>query len=82
MQRVGAMSRVVCRMNSDKCRLHRPMQGTPAIPRGDDVLRDSQFGCTGGSQAGDGGASGSTHMKKTEDPPGRPQRTQTCEVSP
>jgi len=59
MQGVGAMSRVVCRMNSDKCRPHRPMQGTPAIPRWDDVLRDSQFRCTGGSQAANGGASGS-----------------------
>jgi hypothetical protein len=55
-------------MNSNKCRLHRPMQGTPAIPRWDDVLRDSQFGCTGGSQAADSGASGSHGTGRKEKP--------------
>src|SRR5215831_11312443 len=43
-------------MNSDKCRSHRPMQGTSAVPWGDDALRDFQFGCTGGSRGADGGA--------------------------
>jgi len=36
MQCVGATRRIVGRMNSDKCRTHRPMQGTSAIPWGDD----------------------------------------------
>ena len=54
IQRVGATRRIVGRMNSDKRRAHRPMQRTSAIPGRDDVLRDSQFGCTA-----DGGASGS-----------------------
>src|SRR5437870_3414109 len=48
---VGATRRVVGRMNSDKCRTHRVMQGTSALPGRDDVLRDFQFGCTGGSRA-------------------------------
>jgi len=34
MQCVGATRRIVGRMNSDKCRTHRPMQGTSAIPLG------------------------------------------------
>src|SRR5262245_26577049 len=41
IQCVGAARRIVGRMNSDKCRTHGPMQGTSAIPCGDDVLRDS-----------------------------------------
>jgi hypothetical protein len=45
MQCVGATRRIVGRMNSDKCRPHRPMQGTSAFPWGDDVLRYFQFGC-------------------------------------
>ena len=49
IQCVGTTRRIVCRMNSDKCRPHRPMQGTPAIPRRDDALRDSQFGCSAGA---------------------------------
>ena len=49
IQRVGSTRRIVCRMNSDKCRPHRPMQGTPAIPWRDDALRDFQFGCSAGS---------------------------------
>jgi len=40
MQSVGATRRIVGRMNSDKCRTHRPMQGTSAFPWGDDALRD------------------------------------------
>src|SRR5262245_28673110 len=38
-------------MNSDKCGTHRPMQRTSAFLRGDDVLRDLQFGCTARSRA-------------------------------
>jgi hypothetical protein len=51
LQSVGATGRIVGRMNSDKSRLHRPMQGTSAFPWRDDDLRDFQFGCTGGSRA-------------------------------
>jgi hypothetical protein len=40
MQGVGATRRIVGRMNSDKCRPHRPMQGTSAFLWGDDALRD------------------------------------------
>jgi hypothetical protein len=54
MQCVSAARRIVGRMNSDKCRTHRPMQGTSAFPWRDDVLRDFQFGCTGGRHAADG----------------------------
>jgi hypothetical protein len=61
IQRVGATRRIVGRMNSDKCRTHRPMQGTSAIPWGDDVLRDIQFGCTA-----DGDASGSHRTGRKE----------------
>lgn len=57
MQCVRARGRVVGRMNRDKCRPHRPMQGTSAFVWRDDVLRDCQSGCTGGSRAADGGAS-------------------------
>src|SRR4029077_1540853 len=53
-------------MNSDKCRTHRPMQGTSAIPRGNDVLRDFQFGCAGRSPAADGRASGSQRTGRKE----------------
>ena len=49
MQCVGAARRIVSRMNSDKCRTHRPMQRTSAFPWGDDVLRDFEFGWTRGS---------------------------------
>ena len=65
MQCVGATRRIVGRMNSDKCRTHRPMQGTSAFPWGDDVLRDFQFGCTGGSRAD---ASGSHRTGRKEKP--------------
>ena len=41
MKRVGATGPIVGRMNGDKCRPHRPMQGTPAFVRRDDVLRGS-----------------------------------------
>jgi hypothetical protein len=44
------------------------MQGTPAIPRWDNVLRDSQFGCSAGSQAADGGAPGSHRTGRKEKP--------------
>ena len=54
MECVGATRPIVGRMNRDKCRTHRPMQGTSAFPWRDDVLRDFQFGCTGGGQAADG----------------------------
>src|SRR6266496_3918859 len=37
MQRVSATRRMVGRMNSDRCRTHRPMQGTSAFLRGDDA---------------------------------------------
>src|SRR5207248_5388807 len=45
-------------MNSDKCRTHRPVQRTSAFFWGDNVLRDFQSGCTGGSETADGRASG------------------------
>ena len=44
------------------------MQGTPAIRGWDDVLRDSQFGCSAGSQAADGGAPGSHRTGRKEKP--------------
>src|SRR4029077_3985988 len=66
MQCVGATRRVVGRMNSDKCRTHRPMQWTSAISWGNDVLRDLQFGCTGRSPAADGRASGSHRTGRKE----------------
>ena len=50
MQGIGTTRRIVGRMNSDKCRTHRPMQGTSAVPWGNDGLRDFQFACTGGSR--------------------------------
>jgi hypothetical protein len=40
MQCVGAARRIVGRMNSDKRRTHRPMQGTSTFLWGDDALRD------------------------------------------
>src|SRR5260370_1013403 len=52
-------------MNSDKCRTHRAMQGTSAFPWGNDVLRDFQFGCTGGNRAD---ASGSHRTGRKEKP--------------
>jgi hypothetical protein len=51
VQCVGSTRSIVGRMNSDKCRTHRPMQGTSAFPWGDDVLRDFQFGYTGSRRA-------------------------------
>src|ERR1044071_2075296 len=51
IQCVGATRRIVGRMNSDKCRTHGVMQGTSALPRWNDVLRDFQFACSSGSQA-------------------------------
>jgi hypothetical protein len=53
--RIGAARRIVGRMNRDKCRTHRPMQRASAFPRGDDVLRDSQFVCARGRQTAYGG---------------------------
>ena len=66
-QCVGATRPIVGRMNRDKCRTHRPMQGTSAFPWRDDVRRDFQFGCTGRGQAADGSdykaqASGVVHL--------------------
>ena len=58
MQCIGATGRIVGRMNRDKCRPHRPMQGTSATPWGKDALCDCQFGGTGGSRRADGAASG------------------------
>jgi hypothetical protein len=55
-------------MNSDKCRPHRPMQGTSAFLWGDDVLRNFQFGCTGGSRAADGAASRMRRTGRKEKP--------------
>jgi hypothetical protein len=43
IQCVSATRSIVSRMNRDKCRTHRAMQGTSALPGGDDVLRDFQF---------------------------------------
>src|SRR5213592_2315589 len=40
MQSVGATRRIVGRMNSDKCRTHRPMRGTSTVLWGNDALRD------------------------------------------
>jgi hypothetical protein len=65
IQCVGATRPIVGRMNSDKCRTHRPMQGTSAFPWGDDVLRDFQFGCTRRSR---GDASGSHYAGRKEKP--------------
>jgi hypothetical protein len=68
MQCVGATGPIVGRMNSDKCRPHRPMQRASAFPWGDDALRDFQFGCTGGSRAADGGTSGRGRTGRKEKP--------------
>ena len=68
VQCVGATRRIVGRMNSDKCRPHRPMQGTSAFLWGDDALRDFQFGCPGGSRSADGGASGRHRTGRKEKP--------------
>jgi hypothetical protein len=68
MQCIGATGSIVGRMNSDKCRPHRPMQGTSAFLWGDDALRDFQFGCTGGSRAADGGASVKRRTGRKEKP--------------
>ena len=68
MQCVAATGRIVGRMNSDKCRPHRPMQGPSAFPLGDDALRDFQFGCTGGSRAADRSASGRRRTGRKEKP--------------
>ena len=67
IQCVGATRPIVSRMNSDKCRPHRPVQGTSAFPWRDDALRDLQFG-TGGSGAADGGASGRRRTGRKEKP--------------
>jgi len=56
IQCVGATRRIVGRMNGDKRRTHRLMQGTSAFPWGDDVLRDFQFGRTGCSRADPSGS--------------------------
>src|ERR1043166_3739541 len=64
IQCVGATGPVVGRMNSDKCGAHWPMQGTSALPRGDDVLRDFQFGCSGNSRAGASRSQGTGRKEK------------------
>ena len=66
IQCVGATGPIVGRMNSDKCRPHRPMQGTSAFVRGNDALRDFQFRCTGGSRGADGGASAKRRTGRKE----------------
>ena len=68
VQCVGATGGIVSRMNSDKCRPHRPMQGPSAFPLGDDALRDFQIGCTGGSRAADRSASGRRRTGRKEKP--------------
>ena len=68
MQCVGATGPIVGRMDSDKCRLHRPVQGTSAFLWGDDALRDFQSGCTGGSRAANGGTSGMRRTGRKEKP--------------
>src|SRR5215472_3019947 len=68
MQCVSATGRIVGRMNSDKCRSHRPMQGTSAFLWGDDALRDFHFGHNGGSRAADGGASVKYRTGRKEKP--------------
>ena len=65
IQCVGTTRPIVGRMNSDKCRTHRAMQGTSAFPRGNDVLRDFQFGCARG---GRDDASGSHCAGRKEKP--------------
>jgi hypothetical protein len=79
IQCVGTTRPIVGRMNSDKCRTHRAMQGTSALPRGDDVLRDFQFSYTRGSRADVGEL---PRRKKREAPPGQRQETQMCEGLP
>jgi hypothetical protein len=68
MQCVGATGRIVGRMNGDKCRPHRSMQGTSAFPWGDDAVNNLQFGCTGRSRAADGRASGRCRTGRKEKP--------------
>ena len=67
IQCVGATGPVVGRMNSDKCRTHRAMQGTSALPGRNDVLRDFQFGCARDSRAG-AGAPGSHRTGRKKKP--------------
>ena len=68
MQCVGTTGRVVGRMNSDKCRPHRPMQRASAFLSGYDALRNFQSGCTGGSRGANGGASGVRRTGRKEKP--------------
>ena len=65
IQCVAATRPIVGRMNSDKCWTHRAMQGTSALPRGNDVLRDFQFGRRGSTR---GDASGSHRTGGEEKP--------------
>jgi len=68
MQCIGATGSIVGRMNSDKCRPHRPMQGTSAFLWGNNALRDFQFGCTSGSRAANGSASRTRRTGRKEKP--------------
>jgi hypothetical protein len=68
MQCVGATGRIVGRMDSDKCRLHRPMQWTSAFVWRNNVLRDIQSGRAGGSRAADGCASPMRRTGRKEKP--------------
>ena len=55
MHSVGAAGSVVCGMNRDVGRVHRPMQGPSAFPWRNDVLHDLKLGGTGAGQATNGG---------------------------
>jgi hypothetical protein len=81
IQCVGAKRPIIGRMNSDKCRMHRPMQGTPAIPRRDDVLHDFNSAAPAGARPLMATRGEPPHRKKREAPPGQRQETQMCEVS-
>src|SRR5262245_15391482 len=80
MQCIGATGSIVGRVNGDKCRPHRPMQGTSAFLWGNDALRDFQFGCTGGSRAANGSVSRTRRTGRKENPyqdnSKKPQNTQ------
>ena len=65
IQCVGATRRIVGRMNSDKCRTHRPMQGTSAFPWG---MMSCVILNSAAPAAADGGASGSHRTGRKEKP--------------
>jgi len=51
MKCIGATGRVIRRVNSDKCRPHRPVQSSSAFPWGNNGLGNFQLACTGRSRA-------------------------------